>query len=190
MEPQRIRDKSIFHHFKTVQRSHHTINGFILKKLVFIIKKLVFILKKLVFILKKLVFILKKIVFILNKGLMSKTGFYSEKLVSFIFILYSKTENILSVELQCMNIPTTNRQQATSNTTTLQKKKKTPYQFYCRNLKPNITSILGFVQSSLKLKMKPIRALPISSIRKRNKSIIRLRFMFHKKKKDQTRKKF
>ena len=83
---------------------------------------------------------------------MSKTGFYSEKLVSFIFIIYSKTENILSLELQCMNIPTTNRQQAT-------KKKK-------------------------------IRALPISSIRKRNKSIIRLRFMFHKKKKkDQTRKK-
>ena len=144
-----------------------------------------------VFIIKKLVFILKKLVFIMNRGLMSKTGFYSEKLVFFIFIIYSKTENILSLELQCMNIPTSqqptgNKQQATSNTTTL--KKKTLYQFYCRNLKPNITSILGFVQSSLKLKMKPIRALPISSIRKRNKSIIRLIFMFHKKK-DQTRKK-
>ena len=36
---------------------------------------------------------------------MSKTGFDSEKLVSFIFIIYSKTENILSLELQCMNIP-------------------------------------------------------------------------------------
>ena len=155
--------------------------------MVFILKKLVFILKKLVFIIKKLVFILKKLVFILNRGLMSKTGFYSEKLVSFIFSIYSKTENVLSLELQCMNIPTTNRQQATSNTTSLQK--KAPYQFYCRNLKPNITSILGFVQSSLKLKMKLIRALPISSIRKRNKSIIRLRFMFHKKKEDQTRKK-
>ena len=118
---------------------------------------------------------------------MSKTGFYYEKLVCFIFIIYSKTENILSLELQCMNIPTTNMQQAseaTSNTS----KKKPLYQFYCRNLKPNITSILGFVQSSLKLKMKPIRALPISRIRKSNKSIIRLRFMFHKKK-DQTRKK-
>ena len=147
---------------------------------------MVFILNKLVFIIKKLVFILKKLVFILNRGLMSKTGFYSEKLVSFIFIIYSKTKNILSLELQCMNISTTNRQQATSNITTLQK--KTPYQFYCRNLKPNITSILRFVQSSLKLKMKTIRALPISSIRKRNKSIIRLRFMFHKKK-YQTRKK-
>ena len=58
---------------------------------------------------------------------MSKTGFYSEKLVSFIFIIYSKTENILSLELQCMNIPTSqqptgNKQQATSNTTTLKKK--------------------------------------------------------------------
>ena len=148
---------------------------------------MVFILKKLVFIIKKLVFNLKKLVFILNSGLMSKTGFYSEKLVYFIFIIYSKTKNILSLELQCMNIPTTNRQQATSKTTTLQKK-KTPYQFYYINLKPNITSILGFVQSSLKLKMKPIRALPISNIRKRNKSIIRLIFMFHKKK-DQTRKK-
>ena len=140
-----------------------------------------------VFILKKLVFILKKLVFILNRGLMSKTGFYSEKQVSFIFIIYSKSENILSLELQCMNIPTTNRQHATSNTTTL--RKKTPYQFYCRNLKPNITSILGFVQSSLKLKMKSIRALPISSIRKINKSIIRLRFRFHKKKKIKQEKK-
>ena len=149
---------------------------------------MVFILIIRVFIIKKLVFILKKLVFILNRGLMSKTGFYSEKLVSFIFIIYSKTENILSLELQCMNIPTTNRQQATSNTTTLQK--KTLYQFYCRNLKPNITSILGFVQSSLKLKMKPIRALPISSIRKRNKNIIRLRFMFHKKKRSNMKKKF
>ena len=149
---------------------------------------MVFILIIRVFIIKKLVFIMKKLVFILNRGLMSKTGFYFEKLVSFIFIIYSKTENILSLELQCMNIPTTNRQQATSNTTTLQK--KTPYQFYCINLKPNITSILGFVQSSLKLKMKPIRALPISSIRKRNKSIIRLRFMFHKKKKIKQEKKF
>ena len=53
---------------------------------------------------------------------MSKTGFYSEKLVSFIFIIYSKTENILSLELQCMNIPTTNRQQAT--------KKKKRYERY------------------------------------------------------------
>ena len=35
---------------------------------------------------------------------MSKAGFYSEKLVSCIFIIYSKTENILSLELQCMNI--------------------------------------------------------------------------------------
>ena len=35
---------------------------------------------------------------------MSKIGFYSEKLVSFIFIIYSKTENILSLELQCMKI--------------------------------------------------------------------------------------
>ena len=35
---------------------------------------------------------------------MSKTGFYSEKLVSFIFIIYSKTKNILSLELQCMKI--------------------------------------------------------------------------------------
>ena len=35
---------------------------------------------------------------------MSKTGFYSEKLVSFIFIIYSKIENILSLELQCMKI--------------------------------------------------------------------------------------
>ena len=95
---------------------------FILKKLVFITKKLVFILKKLVFIIKKLVFILKKLVFILNRGLMSKTDFYYEKLVSFIFIISSKTENILSLELQCMNIPTTNWQQATSNTTTLKKK--------------------------------------------------------------------
>ena len=146
---------------------------------------MVFILIIRVFIIKKLVFILKKLV----RGLMSKTGFYSEKLVSFIFIIYSKTENILSLELQCMNIPTTNRQQATSNTITLQKK-KTLYQFYCRNLKPNITSILGFVQSSLKLKMKPIRALPISSIRKRNKNIIRLRFMFHKKKRSNMKKKF
>ena len=111
---------------------------------------MVFILIIRVFIIKKLVFILKKLVFILNRGLMSKTGFYSEKLVSFIFIIYSKIENILSLELQCMNIPTTNRQQATTK--------------------------------------KKIRALPISSIRKRNKSIIRLRFMFHKKK-DQTRKK-
>ena len=66
-----------------------------------------------VFILIIRVFIIKKLVFILNRGLMSKTGFYSEKLVSFIFIIYSKTENILSLELQCMNIPTTNRQQAT-----------------------------------------------------------------------------
>ena len=61
---------------------------------------------------------MKKLVFILNRGLMSKTGFYSEKLVSFIFIIYSKTENILSLELQCMNIPTSqqptgNKQQAT-----------------------------------------------------------------------------
>ena len=111
MEPQRIGDKSIFHHFKRVQRSHHTINGFYSEK------------KKLVFIIKKLVFIMKKLVFILNRGLMSKIGFYSEKLVYFIFIIYSKTENILSIELQCMNIPTTNRQQATSNTITLQKKK-------------------------------------------------------------------
>ena len=90
--------------------------------MVFILIIRVFIIKKLVFILKKLVFILKKQVFILNRGLMSKTGFYSENLVSFIFIIYSKTENILSLELQCMNIPTTNRQQETSNTTTLQKK--------------------------------------------------------------------
>ena len=74
---------------------------------------MVFILIIRVFIIKKLVFILKKLVFILNRGLMSKIGFYSEKLVSFIFIIYSKTENILSLELQCMNIPTTNRQQAT-----------------------------------------------------------------------------
>ena len=113
---------------------------------------MVFILIIRVFIIKKLVFILKKLVFILNRGLMSKTGFYSEKLVSFIFIIYSKTENILSLELQCMNIPTTNRQQTTK------KKKK-------------------------------IRALPISSIRKRNKSIIRLRFMFHKKKRSNKKKK-
>ena len=35
---------------------------------------------------------------------MSKTGIYSEKLVYFIFIIYSKTENILSLELQCMKI--------------------------------------------------------------------------------------
>ena len=141
-----------------------------------------------VFILIIRVFIIKKLVFILNRGLMSKTGFYSEKLVYFIFIIYSKTENILSLEHQCMNIPTSqlptgNKQQATQ-----QHLKKTLYQFYCRNLKPNITSILKFVQSSLKLKMKLIRALPISSIRKRNKSIIRLRFMFHKKKIKQEKK--
>ena len=78
--------------------------------MVFILIIRVFIIKKLVFILKKLFFILKKLVFILNKGLMSKTGFYSEKLVSFIFIIYSKTENILSLELQCMNILTSNKQ--------------------------------------------------------------------------------
>ena len=72
-----------------------------------------------------MVFILKKLVFILNRGLMSKTGFYSEKLVSFIFIIYSKTENILSLELQCMNIPTTNRQQATQQ----HLKKKHPINF-------------------------------------------------------------
>ena len=138
MEPQRIQDKSIFHHFKRVQCSHHTINGFYSEKLVFIIKKLVFILKKLVF--------------ILNRGLMPKTGFYSKKLVSFIFIIYSKTKNISSLELQCMNIPTGNKQQATQQ----HFKKKTPYQFYCRNLKPKITYILRFIQSSLKLKMKPI----------------------------------
>ena len=101
------------------------IRVFIMKKLVFIMKKLVFIMKKLVFILKKLVFILKKLVFILNKGLMSKTGFYSEKLVSFIFIIYSKTENILSLKLQCMNIPTTNNQQATQQ----HFKKKHPINF-------------------------------------------------------------
>ena len=77
--------------------------------MVFILIIQVFIIKKLVFIMKKLVFIMKKLVFILNRGLMSKTGFYSEKLVSFIFIIYSKTENILSLELQCMNIRTTNR---------------------------------------------------------------------------------
>ena len=52
----------------------------------------------------------KKLVFILNRGLMSKTSFYSEKLVSFIFIISSKTENILSLELQRMNLPTTNTQ--------------------------------------------------------------------------------
>ena len=52
---------------------------------------------------------------------MSKTGFYSEKLVSFIFIISSKTENILSLELQCMNVPTGNNQQATGNTTTFKK---------------------------------------------------------------------
>ena len=142
-----------------------------------------------VFILIIRVFIIKKLVFILNRGLMSKTGFYFEKLVYFIFIIYSKTENILSLELQCMNIPTSQQLTGNKQQATQQHLKKTLYQFYCRNLKPNITSILGFVQSSLKLKMKLIRALPISSIRKRNKSIIRLRFMFHKKKKDQTRKK-
>ena len=51
-----------------------------------------------------------------------KNGFYSEKtgffflkkLVSFIFIISSKTENILSLELQCINLPT-------GNTTTLKK---------------------------------------------------------------------
>ena len=52
-----------------------------------------------------------------------KIGFYSEKtgffflkkMVSFIFIISSKTENILSLELQCINLPT-------GNTTTLKKK--------------------------------------------------------------------
>ena len=53
---------------------------------------MVFILKKLVFIMKKLVFILKQLVFIPNRGLMSKTGFYYEKPVSFISIISSKTE--------------------------------------------------------------------------------------------------
>ena len=70
----------------------------------------------------------EKMVFILNRGLMSKTGFFFFfffflKLVYFIFSISSKTENILSLELQilqCINLPT-------GNTTTL--KKKTPYQF-------------------------------------------------------------
>ena len=48
---------------------------------------MVFIMIIRVFIIKKMVFILKKLVFILKKGLMSKTGFYYEKLVSFIFII-------------------------------------------------------------------------------------------------------
>ena len=64
----------------------------------------------------------KKLVFILNRGLMSKTGFYSEKLVYFIFIISSKTENILSLKLQCINLPTSNNQHATGSTTTLKKK--------------------------------------------------------------------
>ena len=113
-----------------------------------------------VFILIIRVFIIKKLVFILNRGLMSKTGFYSEKLVYFIFIIYSKTENILSLELQCMNIPTSQQPTGNKQQATQQHLKKTLYQFYCRNLKPNITSILGFVQSSLKLKMKPVRPPP------------------------------
>ena len=66
-----------------------------MKKLVFILNKQVFIQKKLVFIMKKLVFILKQLVFILNKGFMSKTGFSSEKMISFIFIISSKTEIIV-----------------------------------------------------------------------------------------------
>ena len=48
---------------------------------------------------------------------MSKTGFFFllKKPVSFIFIISSKTKNILSLELQCINLPT-------GNMTTLKKK--------------------------------------------------------------------
>ena len=53
-----------------------------------------------VLILIKLVFIMKKLVFILNIGLMSKTGFYYEKLVSFIFIISSKTEINRAVKIK------------------------------------------------------------------------------------------
>ena len=53
-----------------------------------------------VLILKKLVFIMKKLIFSLNIGLMSKTGFYFKNLVSFIFIISSKTEINRAVKIK------------------------------------------------------------------------------------------
>ena len=52
--------------------------------------------KKLVSIMKKLVFILKQLVFSSEQGIDFKNWFFfSQKLVSFIFIVSSKTEIIL-----------------------------------------------------------------------------------------------